>query len=236
MDPNTVSVPLPELVDRVEKHLLPQVQIKSVDPHDPVVVQQIPDPWLKLGAGNYAAVFVHPDVGDRVVKIYAPGRPGLENEAEVYRRIGSHPAFSECFHVGSTYLILKRLYGITLYDCLCLGIPIPKQVIQDIDKALDYARRQGLYGHDVHGKNVMMHEGRGLVVDISDFLNEYPCSAWEDLKWAYYRFYRPLIAPLRLKVPYAMLNLVRRTYRLFRRLRPQKGKRLQAKKQRVLGR
>lgn len=214
-------MPLSELVDRIEKQLLPQAHIQSLDPHDPVVVKQLPPLWQKLGAGNYAAVFVHPDFPEQVVKVYAPGRPGLENEAEVYRRIGSHPAFSECYYVGDNYLILKRLRGVTLYDCFSLGILIPEQVIQDIDQALDYTRRQGLHSHDVHGRNVMMLEGRGLVVDISDFLNEEPCSAWEDLKWAYYHFYLPIFAPLRLRVPYFVLNLVRKTYRLFRRLYPQ---------------
>lgn len=72
---------------------------------------------------------------------------------------------------------------------------------------------------DVHGHNVMLHQGRGLVVDISDFLNPEPCRAWRDLRWAYRRIYRPLIAPLRLRVPGTLLDGVRRNYRLFRRLR-----------------
>jgi len=211
---------LPDLVHRVEKQLLPSLHIESVDPHDPVVVRRVPSPWQTLGAGNYAAVFLHPDFPDQVVKVYAPGRPGLGQEAEVYRRVDSHPSFSECFHVGHSYLILKRLRGTTLYDCLSLGIRIPEQVIRDIDDALDYAHSKGLYGHDVHGKNVMMCEGRGLVVDISDFLKPEPCTAWEDVKWAYYHLYRPILAPLHLRIPHAVLNLIRKIYRLFRRLSP----------------
>lgn len=207
--------PIQRLIEIVHKELLPAFQIESVDPHDPVKVRYLPQPWGLLGAGNYAAVVYHPDYPHQVVKIYAPGRPGFEEEVEVYRRLGSHPAFSECLYAGKNFLILKRLYGVTLYDCICLGLRIPEQVIRDIDQALDYARGRGLYPHDVHGRNVMMHEGRGLVVDISDFLQEETCSKWNDLKKAYYWLYRPILSPLRLRVPYFVLDIVRKTYRFF---------------------
>lgn len=209
---------LKQLIESVRKELLPRLQIESVDPHNPVKVHYVPDPWKVLGAGNYAAVVYHPDYPNQVVKIYAPGRPGFEEEVEVYRRLGSHPAFSECFYAGEDFLILKRLYGVTLYDSMHLGLPIPAKVIRDIDKALDYARGRGLYPHDVHGRNVMMLEGRGLVVDVSDFLQEETCSKWEDLKRAYYWLYRPILCPLRIRVPYSVLDIVRKSYRLLRRL------------------
>ena len=45
-------------------------------------------------------------------------------------------------------------------------------MILDINKALEYAREQGLTPCDVHGKNVMMEKGRGYVVDVSDFLKQ----------------------------------------------------------------
>jgi hypothetical protein len=70
-------------------------------------------------------VLHHPQHPDLVVKVYGPGRPGLEQEAEVYRQIGFHPAFSQCFSVGDGYLVLRRLHGTTLYDCLKQGILIP---------------------------------------------------------------------------------------------------------------
>ncbi|MEM7793605.1 MAG: serine/threonine protein kinase [Cyanobacteria bacterium P01_C01_bin.118] len=202
----------------IEHELRPQASLKSIRPHDPIEVQHIPAPWQLLGTGNYAAVFAHPDYPDLVVKIYAPGRPGFEHETEVYRRIGQHPAFSQCFYAQDNFLILKRLRGITLYNCLHQGRRISKQVILDIDQALDYARSQGLRPHDVHGKNVMMQEGRGLVVDISDFLREGSGSAWDDLKKFYYWVYRPFLAPLRIRIPLVLLDLSRGVYRLIRRL------------------
>ncbi|MDX2231178.1 MAG: serine/threonine protein kinase [Leptolyngbyaceae cyanobacterium bins.349] len=210
--------PSDPLIESIYKELLAELELASVDPHNPVVVYRVSPPWQLLGAGNYAAVFHHPNYPDRVVKVYAPGRPGLEEEVEVYRRLGSHPAFSACFFADQNFLVLKRLYGTTLYDCVHRGIPIPLLVIRDIDQALDYARQQGLYPHDVHGRNVMMANGRGLVVDVSDFLRPEYCAKWQNLKQAYFWFYRPLIAPLRLQVPYVLLDGVRASYRLFCRV------------------
>ena len=206
---------LSRVIECIRTELLPKLRIESIDPHDPVKVHHLPNPWQLIGAGNYAVVVDHPDHPNLVVKIYAPDRPGFEEEVEVYRRLGSHPAFSECFYASDGFLVLKRLHGVTLYDCIHRGVPIPEQVIQDIDQALDYARGRRLYPHDVHGRNVMMHQGRGLVVDISDFLHDDTCNKWNNLKKAYYWLYRPLLSPLKLRVPYFALDGVRKSYRLF---------------------
>ncbi|MEH1965410.1 serine/threonine protein kinase [Nostoc sp.] len=206
--------PPKQLLESIYQQLLPSLQIESVNPRNPIKVSYLPEPWQLLGKGNYAAVVYHPNHPESVVKIYAPGRPGYEEEVEVYHRLGSHPAFSECFYAKDAFLVLKRLYGTTLYDCMHLGLPIPKQVIQDIDKALDYAQSRGLYPHDVHGRNVMMHQGKGLVVDISDFLHSEACSKWNDLKKAYYCLYFPVFYPLRLRLPYFALDMIRKCYRL----------------------
>lgn len=203
-----------QLLECIYQQLLPSLQIESINPLNPIKVNHLPQPWQLLGAGNYAAVVYHPDYPDLVVKIYAPGRPGYEEEVEVYRRLGSHPAFSECLYAKDNFLVLKRLYGTTLYDCMHLGLRIPKQVIQDIDAALQYAQSRGLYPHDVHGRNVMMSQGRGLVVDISDFLHQEACSKWQDLKRAYYWIYLPVLSPLRLRLSYSTLDMVRKVYRL----------------------
>lgn len=208
-----------QLIESIHQELLPTLKIESLDPHNPVVVHHVSTSWQLLGTGNYAAVFYHPNYPDLVVKIYAPGRLGWTEELEVYRRLGSHPAFSECFYAEEGLLLLKRLYGVTLYDCMHQGLKIPKQVIKDIDRALKYARGKGLYPHDVHGRNVMMsEERRGLVVDVSDFLHQEPCLAWEHLKKAYYWLYLPFFSWHRLRVPYFVLDIVRTSYRLFRRL------------------
>ena len=207
------------LVEKIHAELLPNLQIESVNPHDPIKVRHIPPRWILLGTGNYAAVVHHPDFKDLVVKIYAPGRPGFEEEVEVYKRLGKHPAFSELFYAEDDFLVLKRLYGVTIWDCIQLGIRVPKIVIQDIDKALDYARSRGLFPHDIHARNVMMYEGKGLVVDISDFLQQEKCSKWDNVKKAYYWVYLPFIYPFKLRIPMSLLNVVRKGYRFISKLK-----------------
>ncbi|WNS46967.1 serine/threonine-protein kinase [Paenibacillus sp. MMS20-IR301] len=206
-----------ELLEQITGELLAKVLIESVDPQEPVKVRAVPKPWKLLGTGNYAAVFYHPEAADYAVKVYAPGRPGLEEEAEVYRRLGRHPAFSECYYTGAGFLILKRLKGVTFYDSMKKGVLITGQAVQDIDYALEYARSRGLHPHDVHAKNVMIQNGRGLIVDISDFLKEEDCSMWEDYKKAYYHLYRPVASRWMFPVPGMILEAVRKGYRLWRR-------------------
>ncbi|MEO0687343.1 MAG: serine/threonine protein kinase [Cyanobacteria bacterium J06649_11] len=207
------------LLEKIHGELLPNLQIESVNPHDPIKVRHIPPRWILIGTGNYAAVVHHPDFKDLVVKIYAPGRPGFEEEVEVYKRLGKHPAFSELFYAEDGFLVLKRLYGVTIWDCIKLGIRVPKIVIQDIDKALDYARSRGLFPHDIHARNVMMYEGRGLVVDISDFLQQEKCFKWDNVKKAYYWVYLPFIYPFKLRIPLSLLNVVRKGYRFISKLK-----------------
>lgn len=209
---------LPESL--IRNTLLSKVILNSIDPHQPILIHHVPEPWQVLGTGNYAGVFIHPEYPDQVVKIYAPDRPGWEEEVQVYDRLGDHPAFSCCYFAEFPFLVLKHLRGITLYNCLHQGLNIPKQVILDIDRALEYARQRGLYPHDIHGKNVMMFNGRGLVVDISDFLHTDPCPLWTHLRWWYYWIYRPFIAPFGLKVPYQFLDRFRGFYRKIKHLLP----------------
>ncbi|HZG83347.1 serine/threonine protein kinase [Paenibacillus sp.] len=209
-------------LELIYKDLIPGFRADSPDPHDPVVVSELPAPWKLLGRGNYAAVVAHPDYPDRVVKLYAPGKEGWEDEVEVYRRLGKHEAYSECLHADRArrFLVLKRLYGKTLYECVQKGVRIPKRVVDDIDEALDYARERGLNPHDVHGKNVMVtDEGRGVVVDVSDFLKPEPCHMWRDLKRAYHRLYVPFMHDNPVAVPDPLMNGVRKGYRFLRKSR-----------------
>ncbi len=208
-----------QLITSIYQELLPNLKLSSIHPHHPVRVDRVSPPWSVLGTGNYAAVFYHPNYCNLVVKIYAPGREGWSQEVEVYRRLGSHTAFSKCFYAEDNFLVLQSLYGTTLYDAMHQGLTIPPQVIEDIDLALEYARSRNLNPHDVHGRNVMMSsENKGLVVDISDFLKSEPCGLWTDLKKAYYWLYVPLFSWHRLPLPYLMLDLVRGSYRTWRRL------------------
>lgn len=210
---------LDRFIRKVEAELLPGVRIESEDPYEPVTARQIPDPWRCLGTGNYAAVFAHPGFPGAVAKVYAEGKSGLAEEAEVYRRLGVHPAYSRCYRAGPGYVVLKRLNGMTVYECFRRGISVPPGVIRDIDEALEYARSRGLRPHDVHAKNIMIEDGRGKVVDVSDFLKKDECVMWRDFKRIYRYLYAPLVLPWLIPVPEALLDGMRRAYRWWRRKR-----------------
>lgn len=205
-----------ELVRLIEQQLLPNLSLNSPDPKDPVVVSHVPSPWILLGSGNYAAVLSHPDWSNYAIKVYAPGKHGILEEAQVYHKLGDHPSYSKCFYQGANYLLLKRMTGETFYNSLKKGLLIPEQAVQDIDVALAYARGRGLFPHDIHAKNIMVDHGRGVVLDVSDFLKEQECTMWQDVKKAYYRFYVPFAARKVVPVPEFLLNSVRIGYRIFR--------------------
>ena len=55
-------------VGLIKDELLKEVSIRSEDEFEPVVVKDIPRLWKCLGTGNYAAVFMHREYKDWVVK------------------------------------------------------------------------------------------------------------------------------------------------------------------------
>ncbi len=219
MNPSDKAYQVKQLVEQVNQSLLPELVLTSADPLEPIHVAAYPKPWLLLGAGNYAAVLMHPDYPGYAVKVYADGKPGLEAEREVYRLLGDHPSYSTCYYADGPFLVLKQLMGTTIYDCFKQGILIPEQAVRDIEQAMHYARSVGLRPHDVHAKNIMLYQGRGLVVDVSDFLKQEPCRMWDDFKKAYYRFYYPIASRVLFPIPPFILESVRKGYQIYRRRR-----------------
>ncbi len=104
---NMDKFPPKQLLESIYQQLLPSLQIESVNLWNPIKVSYLSEPWRLLGKGNYAAVVYHPNHPDSVVKIYAPGRTGYEEEVEVYHRLGSHPAFSVRYPYPNTDQRLK---------------------------------------------------------------------------------------------------------------------------------
>ncbi|AUM86839.1 serine/threonine protein kinase [Clostridium botulinum] len=206
-----------KFINIIDNDFIPNLKMKSINPSDPIKVEFVPKPWILLGCGNYAGVFTHPDFDNLAIKIYASGRDGLREEIEVYKTIGEHPAYSKLLYSKNNYLILKRLKGITFYNSLIKGIKIPKHIIKDIDNALEYARERGLNPHDVHAKNVMIVNNRGVVVDISDFKYKEYCCLWHDFKKAYYKLYIPFVYKLDIPIPNFVLDTIRRMYKRYKR-------------------
>ncbi|QAA32620.1 serine/threonine protein kinase [Clostridium manihotivorum] len=208
---------LKTIIKLIENELLPNINLKSIKPNDPIIVSNVPNQWKVLGSGNYAAVLYNSNFPYYAVKIYAENRPGIDKEIEVYNKLGYHPSYSQCFYHDKNYLILRRLDGITLYDAIVKGIQIPESVISDIDKALDYAITRNLYPHDVHFKNVMMKDGKGFVVDVSDFYKYEKCLLWAHSKKAYNKIYKNILYKLHPPIPNFILNIIRKIYQLYKR-------------------
>ncbi len=203
----------------IEKELLPQIHLTISSPFDPIIVTNQSNSWRTIGSGNYAGVFTHSSFPETVVKVYGRSPEELKKEIEVYKKLGKHESYSQLIGYGKTYLVLKKLDGITLFDALIKGIQIPDQVIKDIDQALEYARVVGLNPYDVHGKNVVMHEGRGYVVDVSDFYKQGRCRKWTDLKKAYNKVYRPFLYKYHPPIPFFMVEWIRKGYRQYRKMK-----------------
>ncbi len=65
-------------VGLIKNELLKEVRIRSEGEFEPVVVKDIPRLWKCLGTGNYAAVFMHREYKDWVVKVYVREGEGIE--------------------------------------------------------------------------------------------------------------------------------------------------------------
>lgn len=199
----------------IKNNLVNNISIISINPYDPVLVENIPEEWSLIGRGNFAAVFTHPSLVGKVVKVYAENRKGIEEEISVYRQLREHASFSNLEDYGDRYLVLKKLVGITLYQAFKAGIYVPQTVIADVDNAISYAKSQGLNPTDIHGKNIIMNGGRGYIVDVSDFLKPYSCPKWNHFKKVYYYFYFPLFKKIHLSLPYWFLERIRKGYQSY---------------------
>lgn len=199
----------------INNELVKNITIKSIVPYDPVKVKNIPKEWKLIGRGNFAAVFTHPSLDGKVVKVYAENREGINEEVNVYKKLGDHKAYSKLYEYGDRYLVLKKLEGITLYNAFKDGFFVPRTVIEDVDKAIEYAKHRGLNPTDIHGKNVVMKDGQGFIVDVSDFLKPYSCPKWNHFKKMYFLFYIPLFKKFRFALPYWLLERIRKSYQYY---------------------
>jgi hypothetical protein len=214
-----VQMNVNEFKNLIVTELLPYINLSVENPYDPILVENHSASWRTIGCGNYAGVFLHESFPEVVVKVYGRNHEELVKEIEVYKKLGKHEAFSSLHGYGETYLILKKLEGITLFNALIKGVQIPKIAIRDIDNGLEYARSVGLNPFDVHGKNVVIFEGRGYIVDVSDFYKQGYCHKWDDLKKAYHIIYRPFLYKSHPPIPFRVVDGIRKGYRMYRRIK-----------------
>lgn len=187
--------------------------IESDYPRDPVHVTEYPEDWRCVGVGCSAAVFQPRDCPEISIKVFAAKFAGIAHEeSEIYKQLGNSPFFPRFYGRGDNFLVIEFRKGRNIHDCLIQGVFIPEQVIYDVEEAIQYARSRGLNPSDIHIKNILVHEGRGFLIDVSDYRRFGECKRWETLKEVYYDYYAKIYRP-GITVPSWLLETIRKWYK-----------------------
>ncbi|MCT2536280.1 serine/threonine protein kinase [Aquibacillus koreensis] len=189
---------------------LSQITIYSNPNNEPVTIQGSSDELRCVGVGTDAAVFQSIHVPAYAFKLYAEDRLSkIEVEREVYRLIGDSDYFSTCYASYKRFLVLSYEEGHTLYDCLLQGIHIPEQAIEDVERARDYVRSVNLNPRDIHLKNILLQNGKAMILDVSEYVKPGNDYRWEHLKKAYDDYYHLIDSK---SVPFWLLETIRKWY------------------------
>jgi len=163
-----------------------------------------------IGVGTDAAVFrcvYAPRYAFKVFRIEKLRKIGIEKE--VYLKLGRSGYFPVYYGCGLNFLVISFEEGITLYDCLLKGIHIPKQVIQDVEDARNYAFKRGLNPRDIHLKNILLNEGRAKLLDVSEYMERGNDNRWKYLKEGYMEYYHLIDGKA---LPLWVIEAVRKRY------------------------
>ncbi|MFJ5761915.1 serine/threonine protein kinase [Neobacillus sp. NPDC093182] len=189
---------------------LSKISISSNPNNEPVSIHGSSDHLRCIGIGTDAAVFQSLENQNYAFKMYADDKIAkIQLEKKVYEILGDSPYFSTCFGFKDNYLVLNFEEGITLYDCLLQGIPIPKQIIKDVDHAREYALQKGLNPRDIHLKNVFLQNGRAKIIDVSEYVQPGNDLRWEHLKNAYDQYYHLIEGK---PIPLRLMEMIRKKY------------------------
>ncbi len=195
------------------EEVLNNIKVRGNEMNQPVSVTLLAEGLRCIGTGTDAAVFQYDKVPNYAFKVFSSEAASKKViEESVYTRLLNSNYFASLFGTGENYLVLSFEQGVTLYDCLLRGIPIPEQVIFDVEEARIYVRKQGMNPRDIHLKNVLLQNGKGKVLDVSEYVLEGNDNRWEYLVWAYYRIY-PLIKGKR--IPSWILGTIKYGYYWF---------------------
>jgi len=189
---------------------LSKVNVTANGENEFVNVEGYSDEFQCIGVGTDAAVlrFVYaPHYVFKVFRIDILAK--IEIEKEVYLKLGHSGYFPVCYGSGSNFLVLSFEEGITLYDCLLKGIHIPEQAIQDVENARDYVFKRGLNPRDIHLKNILLHEGRAKLLDVSEYMKQGNDNRWEHLKKGYKEYYHLIDGKA---LPHWIIETVRKWY------------------------
>ncbi|MBD1370910.1 serine/threonine protein kinase [Hazenella sp. IB182357] len=197
-----------DLHDIEEK--LKEIRFRVNPKNQLVTIHAIPTEFNLIGFGTDAVV-VQPNRAKQLVyKLFANENTQIKRrEAEVYRKLKLSPYFPKFHKEGDNYLVLSYEAGLTLYQCLELGVDIPITLIEDVTAAIDYAKKQGLNPRDIHLKNVILQNGRGKIIDVSEYSQKGNDYRWEHLVEGYHQYYSLIRGK---KVPKWLIERVKKKY------------------------
>lgn len=192
------------------EHLLSQVEVESFPDNRIAKVKKAPAQLGVIGKGTDAIVFRHHLEADAVYKVFGTSSlPKLAQEENAYRILGDSPFFPKLLGVGENYLKLSYEEGPTLYHCLAEGQIIFPHIVEEVDRAIAYARTRGLNPRDIHLKNIILQNGHAKLLDISEYVLPGDDLRWDHLKQGYELYY-PYIRGRR--VPIFMIEFVKNLY------------------------
>lgn len=175
-----------------------------------VTVTKNTDSFECIGVGTDAAVFRYIDYPEFAVKIFSDDKlHKIKTESSVYLKLHKSDYYPVYHGEGANYLIISYEKGITLYECLLKGIHIPMKIINDVDNARAYAFDKGLNPRDIHLKNILMHDERAKIVDVSEYMKPGNDRRWEYLKEGYLKNYHLIDGKA---IPHWILETVRKWY------------------------
>jgi len=174
----------------IEDKELSKIKITCNGDNELVTIKKNSDAFECVGVGTDAAVFRLTHNHEYAFKVFSDDKiDKIALETDVYLKLGQSEYYPVYYGKGSNYLVISYEEGITLYDCLLKGIHIPKQVIQDVDNAREFAFGKGLNPRDIHLKNILLHEGKAKIVDVSEYMKPGDDKRWEYLKEGYLEYY-----------------------------------------------
>lgn len=174
----------------IAQNVLSKVKVTSNGENELVTVKGNSDKFKCIGMGTDAAVFRHVYMPHYAFKVFSNDKlEKIEIENKVYSKLCNSKYFPVYYGRGVNFLVISYEEGITLYDCLLKGIHIPKQLIQDVDNARNYVLNRGLNPRDIHLRNILLHEGRAKLLDVSEYMKPGNDNRWEYLKEGYQKYY-----------------------------------------------
>ena len=171
------------------------------------------DDSLKLvGTGRSAFVF-RIKSSNKAIKIYFPEFTHIaKEEAEIYKTLQNIAYYPSIHELGSNYIVMDYIEGLTLFECISQGKLITSANIKEIDHALSLAKAQGLNPSDIHLRNIFITSTDEIkIIDVARFRQKKDCRQWHDLEKAYYQLYSKRFFPKKIAASY--LNIVAYLYK-----------------------